>query len=206
VTATTIENLTLAPWERLVDETARAFAAFEIYRDLPVDERTVRRAAEISHERLKSKRKGSYDTRRRQFERWCGEHLWRARADEFDRFKARERVVAEIEAARDMGRRHAEGAMSFQTKALEALATLLPSEMSAMDILNFFEKAAKLERLARGEVDPHASTGAEGTAPQDQIRDLLSEDPALAKSAALFGAQILRANRERAEREGGDDG
>jgi hypothetical protein len=96
-----------------------------------------------------------------------------------------------------MGKRHAAIAMDALGRAVEALQTLKPEEMSAGDIIRYIEVGVKLERLARGTPED-LPAGEEQQTPQQRIRELLGSDPAVAKAAAAaLNAQILRVQRER---------
>jgi hypothetical protein len=174
------------PWERMDGESTRAYAAFTSYRDLPPNSRSLRAAAESS---------ASGRANLRQYERWSGQWEWVSRVEAHDAFMDGERRTAERDAIVDMGRQHAAAAMQLVERGVTALAAV---ELAA---LRFIESGIKLERLARGEPEERIPADAERESPQDRIRELLSSDPAVAKAAAMLGAQILRAKRER-ERNG----
>ena len=78
-------------WDRIERESARAFAAFLVYRDLPPIDRSVAAAW--------GRKRGG-----KQWERWCTAHDWRNRAAEHDSDLAsrrRERMAKELERAQD---------------------------------------------------------------------------------------------------------
>ena len=79
------------PWERQPGETAKAYAAFLLYRDLPAVDRSV---AAAWGRKLGGK----------QWERWCTAHDWVNRAAEHDSDLAsrrRERMEKELDRAKD---------------------------------------------------------------------------------------------------------
>ena len=79
------------PWERQPGETAKAFAAFLLYRDMPAVDRSVAAAW--------GRKKGG-----KQGERWCTSHDWVNRAAEHDSDLAsrrRERMEKELDRAQD---------------------------------------------------------------------------------------------------------
>lgn len=86
-----------AVWERLDGETARAFAGFCTFRDMPATERDYRRAW-IKHCGAEQKKEPS------SWRVWAAKYNWRERAVEFDAFmdsiKIRSRVDAAIKAER----------------------------------------------------------------------------------------------------------
>jgi hypothetical protein len=59
-------------WERLPEETAPAWAAFQMYRNLGRKRGVLAVIEALGLEYT--------DSRRRQYERWCSEHRWVARA------------------------------------------------------------------------------------------------------------------------------
>ena len=78
-------------WDRQPGETAKAFSAFLLYRDLPAVDRSVVAA--------RGRKKGG-----KQWERWCTSHDWVNRAAEHDSDLAsrrRERMAKEMERAQD---------------------------------------------------------------------------------------------------------
>ena len=78
-------------WDRQPGETAKAFSAFLLYRDLPAVDRSVVAA--------RGRKKGG-----KQWERWCTSHGWVNRAAEHDSDLAsrrRERMAKEMERAQD---------------------------------------------------------------------------------------------------------
>ena len=83
----------LKPWDRQPGETAKAFAAFLLYRDLPAIDRSVAAAW--------GRKKG-----RKRVERWCTSNDWvnRAALNDADlAARRRERMAKELERAQDDG-------------------------------------------------------------------------------------------------------
>ena len=81
------------PWEKQPGETAKAYAAFLLYRDLPAVDRSVAAAW--------GRKKG-----RKRVERWCTAHDWvnRAALNDADlASRRRERMAKELERAQDDG-------------------------------------------------------------------------------------------------------
>ncbi len=162
------------PWEQQPQETAAAFAAFVIYRDL-----RWRRSLDAVTRRLNSydlpngRQKGAktepgepaLPSKRRsgQVSRLSREHNWPARAAAWDSYLDNEARLAQVEAIRDMTQRHAALARALQGKALTALRAMTPNQMDASDVLRFLVEAAKLERLALGEATEHTRQEVQST-------------------------------------------
>ena len=86
------------PWERQPGETAKAYAAFLLYRDLPAIDRSVKAA----RDRQQRDKKGTL----RQWNGWSMRNGWVNRAAEHDSDLAsrrRERMAKELERAQDDG-------------------------------------------------------------------------------------------------------
>jgi hypothetical protein len=152
-----------AIWERQAGESSKAYAAFCVYRDLPVAERSaVRVGSEIGrHMRL--------------VERWRSRHHWVQRAAAFDQERDRCKRKAMLEETAEMGRRHAGDAAVAQAAIMQVLTAfaerlgdddgqgelrglpldeLLPLVLRAIASLAV---AARLEREARGLLDESAA-------------------------------------------------
>jgi hypothetical protein len=134
-----------APWEQQPEETARAYGAFCVYRDLG-PRRTLAAAAAAFFER-------TGDAPERQVDKWSSAFRWVERAAAWDRHLDAQGRAAQETARREMAERHGREARALQAKALERLRALRPEELSPADVLRFFVDAAKLERLALGEPD-----------------------------------------------------
>jgi hypothetical protein len=138
------------PWQRQPGESSRAFAAFQIYRDLPPRERSVFAVAErlsyrISEARRKSRRPPG------KLRIWCSRWRWVARARAWDEELDRCQRETQQQARRDMAERHARAAVAVLHRALKRLETLDPETLSPGDVIRWLETAVKIERLGRGE-------------------------------------------------------
>jgi hypothetical protein len=156
-----------AVWERQAAESAKAYAAFCVYRDLPAAQRSgVRVASEIGrHMRL--------------VERWRSGHRWVERAAAFDQERDRRKREAMLEETAEMGRRQAADAAAAQAAVMRVLAAFAvrlddadgQAELRDLPLDEFlplvlraipsFAAAARLEREARGLLD---ESGASETA------------------------------------------
>lgn len=170
-------------WERQPGESAPAFQAFAVYRDLG-PRRTFAEAA----------RKFFGNVKRQGFRQdWPRRFQWSERARAWDDHLDNCQRQAEEQARKDMAQRHAKTALALQSKALERLRALSLEEMGAKDVLSWLETAAKLERLSRGEPEVR-ETGAlvleQAYAIQKEIRQRILADPAARAAAATLDAAL----------------
>jgi hypothetical protein len=134
------------PWERLPDESDRAWQAFVMYRDS--EKRSLTEIAASSQ----------FECSVSNISRWCVLHNWRERAFAFDTDrdeKEREQLARDRMAMR---RRHLQLALSMQSIAAHGLQELqekirqkLPLNMSAGESNALMDAGVKLERATLGE-------------------------------------------------------
>src|SRR5690349_20623085 len=110
-----------APWEQQAGESARAFGAFCVYRDLG-PRRSLRAAAAAFYGQ-------SSAARERQCDKWSRAFHWVARASAWDRHLDTEARQAQEAARREMAERHVKEARALQAKAVERLRALRPVEL-----------------------------------------------------------------------------
>lgn len=120
------------PWEKREDESAKAYAAFCVYRDTPTKVR------KINRENMDKK--------------WALKFKWRDRAEAYDVYLDGIKREAHQEEIKEMRRRHAELAMDMLNKAAMVLATIEPEEVKPGDLSRLVDVATKLERISRGDV------------------------------------------------------
>ena len=126
-------------WEQQENETATAFAAFAIYRDLGLGIRSV---AKVGQQLGKSKTL---------IERWSSQWNWvnrcRVYDQELDRM-IRERHMSELYAARD---RHALLASEVQEKVLQRLESMSAEEIPVPILAQMLKVATDVELRALGD-------------------------------------------------------
>jgi len=133
-----------AEWEHpLAGESARAFAAFCAYRDMPASERSIARVHQ-THIKTASKSK-------RWLAEWSRRFAWVERAAGYDAFLDSVKREAAREAIVEMATRQAEEGMALQEKGLKRLQQMPLKSMSASDAIRAMEVGVRIERLARGE-------------------------------------------------------
>ncbi|MDF1667315.1 MAG: hypothetical protein P1V97_36555, partial [Planctomycetota bacterium] len=107
-------NLSVKAWERQSTETTKAFAAFCMYRDLPIATRSIRESCQqfygqISETSLEHHRKPNISAGKvRQMHAWSSKNNWVQRAQAWEEEKDRLNRMAQIEAVKEMGKRQAE--------------------------------------------------------------------------------------------------
>ena len=137
------------PWERQPGETAKAYAAFLHYRDLPAIDRSVAAAW--------GRKIGG-----KQWEKWCTAHNWLDRAAEHDSDLAsrrRERMAKELERAQDDVFTLARAALA---KVAERIQGMDAKELAAGQIASALKTLFELELKALGHEDRVALTGKDG--------------------------------------------
>lgn len=127
------------PWERQEDETARAWEAFCIYRDMGPD-RSLRKVVQALDKNLTTI--GDWSTR----------YDWVKRVAAWDVEQDRISRQAQMKEIKAMRNRHAGMAKAMIVKAGRALQKIPEEELKASDISRMIEVAAKLERISRGDV------------------------------------------------------
>ena len=140
------------PWDRLPEESSKAFEAFKVFRDLGL-KRNQMKVNEI----LRGKEgRGAMGV-------WAMKFKWAARANAYDRHLDRMETEAKAEAVAEMAKRHASIASDFILKVSKRLLEIDPAKLNNDQIIKWFEKAAKIERLSRGESTENIKNEHSGT-------------------------------------------
>ena len=125
-------------WERRLRESAKAYAAFVVYRDLGAERSTAAVARSLGRSKTL-------------IDRWSSRHGWvaraRARDDEIDR----QTTAAKLREAVEMEDRHGRAAVALQARALQALKDIQGDKVSPRDLTYMMDIAVKIERLSRGQ-------------------------------------------------------
>lgn len=127
-----------SPYERQYGESAKAFEAFTVYRDMGLS----RSLREVAQKLGKNKAL---------IERWSSQWNWVERAQSYDDDMDRKALLQQEQERREMVKRHAKQAMMFQQKVLQRLNSLKVEELSPNDLIKWFTESVKIERLSRGE-------------------------------------------------------
>lgn len=126
-------------WEQQEGETAKAFEAFCVYRDLGPSRSIAKTGQSLGKNRVT-------------LEQWSSKYDWVKRATAWDAEQDRIARQAQTEEIIKMRKRHAKLACDMLAKAAAALEVLPPGEVKAGDVSRMVDVASKLERLSRGDV------------------------------------------------------
>lgn len=143
------------PWDRQPGESNRQYSRFRTFMELGRS-RTLKQAVEmlsavgdkIGHRTLMQY---SYENR------------WTERAEAHDRDQDRLERQRLLTLRREMLSRHRKLAAGLTAKAVARLGTMVPADLTPLDVVRFIDAATKLERTALGEPESTvAVTGAGG--------------------------------------------
>jgi hypothetical protein len=179
------------PWERLPDESGKAYHAFCMY----LREghwRSLRRVADVRGKGV------SYE---KQLEKWSVKYRWFDRAQAFDTYvdtQLMRQYLAEKQAA--LGR-HIEHARQLEEKVFDELMSLDPKEMKISEKIRLYNIATKIERdtwALKSEVGNKISDTyalSRSCPPPEvikRIRQELEEAGVLSEEPVVAGLQISR--------------
>lgn len=138
------------PWDRLRDETGKAFRAFCLYRD-DFEGRTLEKVAK------------ALSCSQQNVARWAKVWDWAARSYAYDSYMDELNRAEQVRERRAMRRRQAEAGVLLQEVATEGLAELerrmargQPLNLSVDQICRLAEVGSRIERKARGEDSPQS--------------------------------------------------
>ena len=149
-------------WEQLPGESAGAFAAFRVFRDLGA-ERCIRKAVESALLRNGEKDKTKHRSKYSVWRNWCSQYRWRERAADFDRHIERlkqEELRKTIEAQGEMHRRVTGKMLEVVSKKLDLMD---PAELTQGNVTEWAGMAIRADReiagLAASSGKPEAKQG-----------------------------------------------
>lgn len=124
----------------LPGETARAYQAFEAYRDMGV---------ERSLEKVASGDNG-VTSGLPVLRNWSAAHDWVARVRAFDEYVASRAADKAVESAASIRARQAKHAQAIQLRAMQKFAVATPDDMSIGEATRAFQVGAEVERKVMG--------------------------------------------------------
>jgi hypothetical protein len=133
------------PWERQPGETAKAFKAFCVYRDMGLD-RTLTAAWRLMAVNSRRKRGAN-----RAVQEWYQKNRWKERARAWDNEQDRLLRSSKLHEIKDMGKRHAQQGKAMQIKGIAKLQKIKDNDLTPSQALDYILEGTKLERLAVGE-------------------------------------------------------
>lgn len=141
------------PWERLPDESVRAYAQFCAFRDMPYtsEEHESFTRAQIRSGRSLGKVAKRLGSSISLVQKYSMRFNWRSRAEAYDDYVERELREKNESEIRKMNKLHAKAGRKLTEKALCGLASVNAKALSALDIVRMFDIGVKIERLARGQ-------------------------------------------------------
>lgn len=155
-------------WERLPDETPKAFIAFHIYRDTEPINRSIAKCVE-------AQKYSKATSKIRLWAVWSSKYRWVERVEAYDRYADERALMIDMQAEKEMRERHINEAKGLQKIAIDRLKAMRPEELKARDVLSFFIEASKLERLAMGLETEHLDVTSAGKRIKKMTDDELSE-------------------------------
>lgn len=141
--------MTARPWNMRPGETAKAYQAFEVYRDMGPD-RSLERVG-----RALAKTRQSLDG-------WSTRFDWQARVRAFDEAAAAKAADRALEDAAAVRARQAAHAKAIQLRAMQKIAAVGPDEMSVAEATRAWQVGAEAERKALGIPDRLEHSGPDG--------------------------------------------
>jgi len=125
-------------WELLPKESAEAFAAFVIYRDLGFG-RNIKLAIE------KVADNSAYSQSYSSWRKWAAEYRWKERAADYDRYDEQMKQNEHRKTIEAQGEKHREVTGLMLDVAKKKLQTMQPDDLSASGVVEFVETAVKIQ-------------------------------------------------------------
>lgn len=126
-------------WDRQPGESAKAFEAFTVYRDLGPSRSIVKTGRKLGKNRVT-------------LEQWSSKFSWVERSAAWDGEQDRVARQAQLDEIKKMRKRHAQVAKKALEKISQALDMMDPEGMSDSGMARLMDTASKLERISRGDV------------------------------------------------------
>jgi hypothetical protein len=147
------------PWDRITDpdhqppETAAAYSAFLLYRDLPPGIRTARKTIPAVYGPDMTEDHPRYPWKLQNVQRWSADHRWVERASLYDIHRATEREAHAHQARLDMYDRHASIGLVALNKVIQRLQSMDANSLTVADMVKLLDVGVKVERISRGAGD-----------------------------------------------------
>ena len=158
----------IAPWEVQPGETAKAYAAFLVYRNLSAVERSVPKAAQ------------QMDKDASLLQKWCTKYRWVGRALAYDSEQDRQRAIRSRRDIESMQERQADIGQLMQAKGVQRLRNMTDAEIALLapwEAIRLIEAGARLEREARGESTLGSVSVLQPVAYEQPLSALLRRNP-----------------------------
>ena len=141
--------MTAKPWNMRPDETAKAYQAFEVYRDMGPG-RSLERVGQ------------ALAKTRQALDGWSTRFEWGERVRAFDEAAAAKASERALEDAATVRSRQAQHAKAIQLRAMQKIAAMDPGDMSMAEATRAWQVGAEAERKALGIPEKVEVTGDDG--------------------------------------------
>lgn len=151
-----LQDVEREPWERLDGESAQAFAAFVLFRDIPPSRRMIVTAADVYHDENPRRGSRSRETTRSQFRQWATAYQWRNRVDLYDLHIDRQRRAEREDRRREMDSIHADAGRTISLLGAQRIVgdddvlPVDPNDLPPLDAVRFIQAGRELEAGALG--------------------------------------------------------
>jgi hypothetical protein len=136
------------PWERLSNETAKAFAAFCVYRDLPPSRRSLDEAGRLIYGTQAGRKRGATGRLRE----WAKAHEWASRVAAWDAHCDRASCQARVDAVRELQQKHETILARVSDKIADSLVGNVDwDSMTPPQAMKVLSELIQLQRLVVGE-------------------------------------------------------
>jgi hypothetical protein len=125
-------------WELLPKESAEAFAAFVVYRDLGFG-RCIRTAIDSVKEN------NSYSQSYGSWRKWAVDYRWKERAADFDRYNEQLKQTENRKTIEAQAEKHREVTGLMLDVAKKRLQTMKPDDLSSGGVVEFVQTAVKIQ-------------------------------------------------------------
>ena len=129
-------------WELLPKESAEAFAAFVVYRDLGFG-RSIKLAIEKVADNSNSV--CAYSQSYSSWRKWAADYRWKERAADYDRYDEQMKQNEHRKTIEAQGEKHREVTGLMLDVAKKKLQTMQPDDLSAGGVVEFVETAVKIQ-------------------------------------------------------------
>jgi len=142
-------------WELLPNESAEAFAAFVVYRDLGFG-RNIKLAIEKVADNSNSV--CAYSQSYASWRKWAANYRWKERAADYDRYDEQMRQNEHRKTIEAQGEKHREVTGLMLDVAKKKLQTMKPENLTAGGVVEFVQTAVKIQNDNAGLITPNGKT------------------------------------------------
>ena len=139
-------------WELLPNESAEAFAAFVVYRDLGFG-RNIKLAIEKVADNSNSV--CAYSQSYASWRKWAADYRWKERAADYDRYDEQMRQNEHRKTIEAQAEKHREVTGLMLDVAKQKLQTMKPDDLSVGGVVEFVQVAVKIQNDNVGLISPN---------------------------------------------------